>query len=377
MVEKMKEIWKPEATVESIVDYAPPVHVVSGTSQIVTASGARMILGDCVEGLRSHVADASIDLSVFSPPFLGLYRYSDNPEDISNCASRDEFCEHMGHLARELFRVLKPGRLMTFHCMSVPRSTREFSAEMAFSMQDIRGDLIRIFEEAGLLFHSEAVVYRDPVLSLVQTKAYGLWYKRFVADSSVCRQAMPDHVVTMRKPGTNAVPIAHDPEKFGGAEAAWAAEAAEASAEAEEASDDEEGAGAAQAKKKKKTKKAAGAAPPKDAKEAAVVAHRKRWIELASPFWFVNLNDTVNVRKAIGLPHRGPKEAEEDKVTHPTPLAKPIIRNVIDLYSNPGETVLDPFSGIGSTGVVAREMGRSYVGVELAETYYSASLNLV
>ena len=247
---------------------------------------------------------------------------------------------------------------MAFHCMSVPRSTREFGADMAFSMQDIRGDLIRVFEEAGLLFHSEAVVYRDPVLSLVQTKAQGLWHNRFVKDSSLCRQAMPDHVVTMRKPGANAVPIAHAVEDDGdGGEGAGVEDRGEGAGTAPDPSDP--------------------SPPILNAKSAAMVASRKRWIELASPFWFINLNDTVNVRKAIGLPHRGPKEPEEDKVSHPTPLAKPIIRNVIELYSNKGETVLDPFSGIGSTGVVAREMGRSYVGIELAERYYTASLALV
>lgn len=109
MVGRMREIWTADASIDEIVAHAPPAPVVAGTSLRETDSGSRMILGDCIAGLKTHVADNSIDLSVFSPPFIGLYRYSDTPEDLSNCNSRDEFCEHMSHLAREMMRVLKPG----------------------------------------------------------------------------------------------------------------------------------------------------------------------------------------------------------------------------------------------------------------------------
>jgi hypothetical protein len=254
----------------------------------------------------------------------------------------EQFETHMGFFACELFRVLKPGRLFSFHCMNICRSKREVGDELAGSLRDLRGQLIRIFEEAGFLLHSELAVFRCPKMALVQTKAPSLWHAAFLKDAAICRQALPDYVVTLRKPGVNAVPIAHAVEAAGPAP--------------EDEGDVEE--------------------KPKDAKEAALLVSRARWVELASPFWYINHNDTLNVKKAVGEP-RSSDAAEEDKVSHPTPLALPLIRNCVELWSNRGDVVLDPFSGVGSTGHVAKEMGRKYVGIELGQRYAEASMQFI
>ena len=166
--------------------------------------------GDCAEVIKS-IPDASVDYSVFSPPFASLYTYSASPRDMGNCTTHEQFHEHMAHLVPDLFRVTKPGRLLSFHCMLIPTSK---TRDGFIGLSDFRGELIRSFVAAGWIHHSEVVIWKDPVTAMQRTKALGLLHKTIRKDSSMSRQGIPDYLITMRKPGDNAEPIAHTSGEF-------------------------------------------------------------------------------------------------------------------------------------------------------------------
>lgn len=277
--------------------------------------------GDCVEGVQA-MADNSIDFSVFSPPFASLYTYSNSARDMGNCRDDDEFFEHFAFLVGELLRVTKPGRLLSFHCMDMPTSK---ARDGVIGVRDFRGELIRCFEAAGWVFHSSVVIWKDPVTAMQRTKALGLLHKTIRKDSAMSRQGLPDYLVTMRKPGVNAEPIAHTATDF---------------------SVDE-------------------------------------WQQLASPVWAsANGEYTDGFMKLCG-PYHGDRcgidptetlqreEARDSKdERHICPLQLEVIRRAIRLWTNPGDLVLSPFMGIGSEGYVALQMGREFAGIELKESYY-------
>ena len=161
--------------------------------------------GDCVEVLRD-LPPASIDYSIFSPPFASLYTYSNSPRDLGNCRDDDEFFEHFGFVIDELARVLKPGRLVSFHCMLLPTSKVR---DGVIGLKDFRGDLIRAFERRGFIHHSEVVIWKDPVTAMQRTKALGLLHKSVRENASMCRQGIPDYLVTMRAPGDAGDRVKH------------------------------------------------------------------------------------------------------------------------------------------------------------------------
>jgi len=171
-------------------------------------SGWEVLHGDCVEAL-SDFEPNSIDYSVFSPPFASLYTYSDDPRDMGNCTGTNEFLEHFKFLVVELERVVKPGRLVSMHTMLLPTSK---TRDGYIGLRDFRGDLIRAAEAAGFIFHSEVVIWKDPVTAMQRTKALGLLHKQIRKDSTMSRQGIPDYVVTMRKRGENTEPIPHGAE---------------------------------------------------------------------------------------------------------------------------------------------------------------------
>lgn len=277
--------------------------------------------GDCVEGVQA-MADNSIDFSVFSPPFASLYTYSNSARDMGNCRDDDEFFEHFAFLVGELYRVTKPGRLLSFHCMDMPTSK---ARDGVIGIRDFRGDLIRCFETAGWVYHSSVTIWKDPVTAMQRTKALGLLHKQIRKDSAMSRQGIPDYLVTMRKPGINAEPIAHTREDF---------------------TVDE-------------------------------------WQQLASPVWAsTNGEYTDGFLKFCG-PYKQDRcgidptetlqrtEARDDKdERHICPLQLEVIRRAIRLWSNPGDLVLSPFMGIGSEGYCALQMGREFAGIELKDSYY-------
>lgn len=166
--------------------------------------------GDSCEILPTLPAD-SVHYIIYSPPFSSLYTYSNSDRDLGNCRNDEEFFEHFEYIARELYRVLKPGRLMSFHCMNLPTSKER---DGFIGIRDFRGELIRFFEKMGFIFHSEVCIWRDPVTAMQRTKALGLLYKQLKKDSAMSRQGIPDYLVTMRKPGENSERVTHTEDDF-------------------------------------------------------------------------------------------------------------------------------------------------------------------
>jgi hypothetical protein len=168
------------------------------------------VLGDSIREIQDVTTD-SIDYSIFSPPFASLYTYTPLVADLGNSKDYAEFNRHFQFLVGELFRVLKPGRLLSFHCMNLPISKQ---MEGFIGIRDFRGDLIRLFVEHGWIYHSEVCIWKDPVTAMQRTKALGLLYKQLKKDSCMSRQGIPDYLVTMRKPGENLERVTKDPNIF-------------------------------------------------------------------------------------------------------------------------------------------------------------------
>jgi len=166
--------------------------------------------GDCVEVLKLLPAQ-SIGYSIFSPPFSSLYTYSNSPRDMGNCRTDAEFFEHFGYLIDELMRVMQPGRDVSFHCMLMPTSKER---DGYIGLRDFRGDLIRAFQARGFIFHSEVVIWKDPVTSMQRTKALGLLHKTVRGNASMSRQGIPDYLVTMRAPGDPISRVQHDADDY-------------------------------------------------------------------------------------------------------------------------------------------------------------------
>lgn len=166
--------------------------------------------GDSVEVIKDIPSD-SIDYILYSPPFSSLYTYSASERDLGNCRGDSEFFEHYRFLTQELTRVLKPGRLMSLHCMLLP-TTKSHNGYIG--LRDFRGDLIRHHEADGMIFHSEVTIWKDPVVAMQRTKALGLLYKQLRKDSAMSRQGIPDYLVTMRKPGVNPDPVTKTSDDF-------------------------------------------------------------------------------------------------------------------------------------------------------------------
>lgn len=165
---------------------------------------------DCVE-VASALPDNSMDYSIFSPPFLSLYTYSNSDRDMGNSTSSEQFWEHFNFLIEHIHRIMKPGRNVSVHVMNIPTSKQYHGY---IGIQDFRGDVIRAFQKYGFIYHSEVTVWKDPVVAMQRTKALGLLWKQLKKDSAMSRQGIPDYLVTFRKRGENPKPVAHTPEEF-------------------------------------------------------------------------------------------------------------------------------------------------------------------
>lgn len=166
--------------------------------------------GDSCE-IMTSIPDNSIHYSIFSPPFADLYVYSNSERDMGNSKSKSEFYEHFKFIVKELYRIMMNGRLVSFHCMNLPTSKQR---DGFIGITDFRGELIRLFEECGFIYHSEVCIWKDPVIAMQRTKALGLLHKQIKKDSAMCRQGIADYLVTMRKPGENPERITHTNETF-------------------------------------------------------------------------------------------------------------------------------------------------------------------
>ena len=297
--------------------------------------------GDCVEVLKG-ITENSIHYSIFSPPFASLYTYSNSDRDMGNSASDNEFYEHFKFLISELYRVTMPGRLLSFHCMDLPMMK---SRDGVIGLKDFPGELIRMFTDAGFIYHSKVTIWKDPLVEATRTKALGLLHKQICKDSSMCRQGLPDYLVTMRKPGENPEPIAH-PEGF----ESYIGEDEPEGAKIERPQPDAE-------KYEKKEKY----------NEVPVYSHQV-WRKYASPVW-------MDIRQSNTLNGKSAREEQDER--HICPLQLDVIARGINLWTNENDIVLDPFAGIGSSNYVALKMGRRTIGVELKENYYNLALENV
>ena len=287
---------------------------------------------DCVEVARK-LPDDSIHYTIFSPPFIALYTFSDSDRDMSNCASDNTFWDHFKFLIAELYRVTKPGRLCTIHLMQLPTSKLR---DGFIGLKDFRGDVIRSFQDKGFIYHSEVCIWKDPVVAMQRTKSIGLLHKQIVKDSSMSRMGVADYMVTLRKPGDNAEPVAGPFDAYYGSEAAPDGQLVT------------------------ETGKMRTSNTPGDPWYSVAV-----WQRYASPVWMdINQSDVLSHKVA---------RAEADE-RHISPLQLTPIRRCIQLWTNPGDTVFSPFAGIGSELYVALELGRNALGAELKTSYYEQAL---
>lgn len=265
-----------------------------------------LINGDTTEVIKS-IPDNSIGLSVFSPPFSQLYTYSNSDRDLGNSRNDDEFYTHFKFIAKELYRVLMGGRIVAVHCMQIPAMKER---DGYIGLKDFRGDLIRLFQDCGFVYHGETTIWKDPVVEMQRTKALGLLHKQLKKDSSRTRMGLPDYIIFMRKDADNPEPIEHTNESF-----------------------------------------------PVDLWQdyASPV-----WQEYAAPVWW-NINQSNTLNRMF---------ADEESERHICPLQLDVIERCLKLYSNEGDTVFTPFMGIGSEVYQAVKMDRKAIGIELKKEYF-------
>ena len=158
-----------------------------------------------------QLASETVGFSLYSPPFTNIFVYSDSEADMGNCTTDEEFNQHYAYLVRDLLRVTKPGRLTAVHCSDLPSSKWK---DGVIGLKDFHGDIVRIHQSEGWIFHSRTIVWRDPVVEMTRTKALGLLYKQLKKDSTKSRMGICDQVLVFRKPGKNSEPVEQMPENF-------------------------------------------------------------------------------------------------------------------------------------------------------------------
>lgn len=262
--------------------------------------------GDTCEVITAIPSD-SIGLSVYSPPFSSLYTYSNSDRDLGNSKTDDEFFTHFEFIVKELYRILMPGRIMAVHCMNLPTSKER---DGYIGIKDFRGDLIRLFQSVGFIYHSETCIWKNPVTAMQRTKALGLLHKQIKKDACMNRMGIPDYVVFMRKPGENPERVSNTNESF--PVGLWQDYASPI------------------------------------------------WDEYNSPVWWdINQSNTLNRMFS-----------DEESERHICPLQLDVIERCVKMYSNEGDTVFTPFMGIGSEVFQAVKMGRKGIGIELKREYF-------
>lgn len=294
--------------------------------QVVTDKYA-IYNGDCVE-VVGQLPEGSIDFCIYSPPFASLYTYSNSDRDMGNVRDDAEFFQHFGFLVAEIYRVMAPGRIMAVHCMNLPASK---TRDGFIGIKDFRGDLIKQFQQAGFIYHSEVCIWKDPVVAMQRTKALGLLHKTIKKDSSMSRQGIPDYLVVLRKPGENEKPIAGEFTHY------------------------------------------VGDNPPpgfqgfqyNDGRSYYVPGPQNTsidvWQNYASPVW-------DDIRQTNTLQFQEARDHDDER--HICPLQLDVIERAMQLWSMPDDVVLSPFMGIGSETYMAVKMGRKAIGAELKPSYF-------
>ncbi|MDP3768803.1 MAG: DNA methyltransferase [Dehalococcoidia bacterium] len=300
------------------------------SDQIISERYA-LYCGDCMETIPK-LRDGSIHLSLYSPPFAGLYNYTSDERDFSNVYDYDEFLRQYGYLVRELHRVTIPGRVTAVHCADIPTGNTGRDR-----LRDFSGDIIRLHEQNGWYFTARYCIWKDPFEVYLRTLAKNLRHRSMVEDSARCTNAAADYLLIFRKKGENPIPIAH-PEgllryigarqvptellKFRG----W------------------------------------------QGKQTENKFSQWVWRQYASAFW-----DDIRVDNV--LPFRDSKEPDDERHVHPLQLD--VIERAVILWSNANETVLTPFMGVGSEVYGTLVNGRRGIGIELKASYYrQAKLNV-
>jgi len=291
--------------------------------------------GDCV-GVMKQMPPASVHLSIYSPPFAtgkgGLYVYSSNERDLSNCDDYDSFFEHYAFVVRELARITMPGRVTAVHCMDVPRSNSGTD-----SMIDFPGDIIRLHEREGWRYTGRRMIWKEPLAVRLRTMQKNLAHASLCADSIDCGVASGDQLLTFRRIGANPVPVAHPHGMYD-----YAGERV----------------------------------PPSDllpyrgwtGKQTENRYSHWIWRQYADCMW-----DDIRIGRV--LPYREARDSEDEKHVHPLQLD--VIDRCVELFSNPGETVFTPFMGVGSEVYSPVLLGRRGMGAELKPSYYRQAVKNV
>jgi len=283
---------------------------------------------DCIEVMNKLPAE-SCHLSIYSPPFCGLYQYSSNERDLSNCDSYDDFFSHYDFVVRELYRLTLPGRMTAVHCMDMPSGNSGKD-----TMIDFPGDIIRLHAKIGFDYIARYSVWKEPLGVRNRTMQKNLAHQTIVQDSSKCSVASADYLLVFRKKGENPIPIEH-PHGL---------------------------------------TEYAGARPmPSELMQFRGWTGKQTenryshwiWRQYASAFW-----DDVRIDRV--LPFRQARDEEDEKHVHPLQLD--VIERCLVLWSNPGETVITPFMGVGSEVFQSLKLGRRGIGVELKPSYYRQAI---
>ena len=285
-------------------------------------------LGDCVDVMQK-MPDAAIHLSLYSPPFGGLYHYSSNERDLSNCDDYGMFFKHYVFVVSEIARLTLPGRMTAVHCMDVPSGNSGID-----TLVDFPGDIIRLHDKHGFKFIARYAIWKEPLAVRNRTMAKNLAHKTVVDDSSHCSVASADYLLVFRRAGKNEIPIAHPTglDRYAG------------------------------------SRKIPGELLRYRGWTGNQIENRfSHWIwrQYASAFW-------DDVRLGRVLPFRQARDDDDEKHVHPLQLD--VIERCLTLWSNPGETMLTPFMGVGSEVFGALELGRKAIGIELKPSYYRQAL---
>lgn len=293
-------------------------------------------LSDCMYVLPT-LEKESIDLSIYSPPFAGLFNYSSSQNDFSNCETREQFLEHYEFLIKEISRTTKPGRITAVHCTDIHNKDG--------SIWDFPHEIITLHEKYEFKYRNKITVWKEPLKVRLRTMVQSLMHKFIVEDSTKCFTAMPDYVLIFKKDGENAVPVTHP---FGLTYYAGSTPMLPEMIEKYGSYED------------LKVKYGGFKGDQRENKLSHI-----HWQRYASSVW-----DDIRIDKV--LQYKESKDEDDEKHVHPLQLD--VIDRLVELYSNPGEIVLTPFMGVGSEVYSPVSYGRKAIGIELKESYYKQAI---